>query len=116
MWGGRSSFPSYYYLLFSSSRFTISYREGGVDNMTYMKALQQVRKDKIPPVILLYGLETYFIQKLQSEIVNQVLGESGKENLSTYDLEEIPIEEVITEAETYPFFESKKLIFVNNQM
>lgn len=116
MWGGREPFPSYYYLLFFPSRFTISYREDGVDNMSYMKALQQVRKNKIPPVILLYGLESYFIQNLQDEIVKKVLGDSGDENLSTYDLEEIPIEEVIIEAETYPFFESNKLIFVNNPL
>lgn len=84
--------------------------------MSYMKALQQVRKNKIPPVILLYGLESYFIQNLQSEIIKNILGDSSKESLSTYDLEEIPIEEVITEAETYPFFDSKKLIIVNNPL
>lgn len=84
--------------------------------MSYIKALQQVRDNKIPPVILLYGLESYFIQNLQREIENRVLGESGDENLSTYDLEEVPIEEVITEAETYPFFDGKKLIIVSNPL
>lgn len=84
--------------------------------MSYMKALQQVRKNKIPPVILLYGLESYFIQNLQSEIIKNIIGNNDNESLSTYDLEEIPIEEVITEAETYPFFDSKKLILVNNPL
>lgn len=84
--------------------------------MSYMKALQQVRKNKIPPVILLYGLESYFIQNLQNELIKTILGDGGHENLSTYDLTEIPVEEVITEAETYPFFESKKLIFANDPL
>src|SRR5699024_1135346 len=94
----------------------MTYREGEVNNMTYMKALQQVRKNKIPPVILLYGLESYFIQDLQNEIVKKILGDGGNENLATYDLEEISIDEVIIEAETYPFFENEKLIFVNNPL
>src|SRR5690625_1362147 len=94
----------------------MTYREGEVNNMTYMKALQQVRKNKIPPVILLYGLESYFIQDLQNEIVKKILGDGGNENLATYDLEEISIDEVIIEAETYPFFENVKLIFVHNTL
>ncbi len=92
----------------------MGYIESGVDNMSYIKALQQVRENKVPPVILLYGLESFFIQNLKSEIVKKILGDSGSENLSTYDLGEIPIEEVIIEAETYPFFDSKKLIFAND--
>src|SRR5699024_7625929 len=39
-----------------------------------------------------------------------VLGEDGDDNLSTYDLEETPIQDVIVDAESYPFFGDKKLI------
>ena len=82
--------------------------------MTYIKALQQVKNKKISPVILLYGLESYFIQNIKAELLKVILDEGGDENLSTYDLEETPIEEVIADAETYPFFGGKKLIIVNN--
>lgn len=82
--------------------------------MSYIKALQQVKNSNIPPVILLFGLESYFIQNFKAEIIKNVLKDNGNENVSTYDLEEIPIEEVIIEAETYPFFHEHKLIFVNN--
>lgn len=94
----------------------MGYREGEVNIMTYIKALQQVKKNIIPPVILLYGLESYFIQDLQNKIIKKKLGDGGNENLATYDLEEISIDEVITEAETYPFFENEKLIIVNNPL
>src|SRR5699024_12101924 len=94
----------------------MTYREGEVNNMTYMKALQQVRKNKIPPVILLYGLESYFIQDLQNEIVKKILGDGGNENLATYDLEEISIDEVIIEGETYQFFVNEKLLLIINKL
>lgn len=82
--------------------------------MSYIKAMQQIKSKKIPPVILLYGLESYFIQNLRRELSSVILGDNSDENLSTYDLEETPIEEVITDAETYPFFGGKKLLIVNN--
>src|SRR5690625_6347330 len=40
--------------------------------------------------------------------------QSGDENISTYDLEETPIQEVVADAETYPFFGEKKLIYAMN--
>lgn len=82
--------------------------------MSYIKAMQQIKSKKIPPIILLYGLESYFIQNLRREISKVVLETNDHENLSIYDLEETPIEEVITDAETYPFFGGKKLLIVNN--
>jgi len=81
--------------------------------MSYFKVLKQFREKQIPQVILLYGTESYFIQNLRKELLHQVLNGDG-DNLSTYDLEETPIEEVISDAETYPFFGEKKLIIVHN--
>jgi DNA polymerase-3 subunit delta len=84
--------------------------------MSYIKALKQVNNKQIPPVILLYGLESYFIHNLQHELMKVILEDSSDENLSAYDLEETPIEDIITEAETYPFFSGNKLIIVNNPL
>ncbi len=36
------------------------------------------------------------------------------ENISTYDLSETSIQDVIADAETYPFFGEQKLIFATN--
>ncbi|RYG74749.1 DNA polymerase III subunit delta [Lentibacillus lipolyticus] len=84
--------------------------------MTHMDVLQQVKKKQIAPVYLLYGTESYFIQKITKYIKKAVLPGDGdtSENLSVYDLEETPVQEVVTDAETYPLFGGKKLIIANN--
>ncbi|WP_226376846.1 DNA polymerase III subunit delta [Oceanobacillus halotolerans] len=81
---------------------------------TYMEVMQQVRKKQIVPVYILYGTESYFIQQLKDEITKVVLPANERDNLTTYDLEETPIQEVIADVETYPFFGEKKLIFAYN--
>lgn len=81
--------------------------------MSYLEVLKELKTNKIAPVYLLYGSEDFFIENIKKEIIIRVLGED-KENLSTYDLEEVPIQEVIGDVETYPFFGEKKLIIASN--
>lgn len=84
--------------------------------MSYLNVLNRLKNNETAPVYLLYGIEAYFIQNLVEIIRKNVLGSSehSNENLSTYDLEETPIEEVIEDVETYPFFGEKKLIIAHN--
>ncbi|WP_099158564.1 DNA polymerase III subunit delta [Virgibacillus ndiopensis] len=82
--------------------------------MTYLEVLKQVKNKQISPVYLLYGTEAFFIQNLKKQITKAVLPADDFENLSTYDLAETPIQEVIADAETYPFFGEKKLIIAQN--
>lgn len=82
--------------------------------MAYSEVLQQVKKKQIKPVYLLYGTESYFIQNITKYITKAVLPDESNDNLSTYDLEETPIQEVIADAETYPFFGENKLIIASN--
>lgn len=84
--------------------------------MSYFKIVNQIKENKVASVYLLYGLETYFIQNIQKALVKSILGDDAEENLSVYDLEEVPVEEVITDAETYPFFGDRKLIFVHHPL
>ncbi|SEQ17064.1 DNA polymerase III, delta subunit [Virgibacillus subterraneus] len=86
----------------------------GVISMAYSEVLQQVKKKQIKPVYLLYGTESYFIQNITKYITKAVLPDESNDNLSTYDLEETSIQEVIADAETYPFFGEKKLIIASN--
>jgi len=81
--------------------------------MDYFTLLQQIKQNDIPSVLFLYGEENYFIQNVKRELEIQVV-EKNKENISTYDLLETPIDEVITDAETFPFFGERKLIFAEN--
>lgn len=81
----------------------------------YFEFNEQIKNNQIPPIMLLYGTESYFIQKIKEQLQTIVLNKE-MENLSVYDLEETPIEQVITDAETYPFFGEQKLIFASNPL
>lgn len=82
--------------------------------MTYTDVLQQTKKQQIVPAYLLYGTESYFIQNILKSITKAVLPSEENEELSVYDLEETPVQEVVTDAETFPFFGEKKLIIAHN--
>lgn len=83
--------------------------------MLFMEALQKIKRGQFPPVLLFYGLETFFIQHLKDALVKSVLGtQNVTDSLSIYDLEETPLDEVITDVETFPFFSEKKLIIAHN--
>lgn len=81
--------------------------------MSYIQLMKNIKNKDIPRTILLYGNEPFFIQNIQQTLIDVVL-KGAKENLSTYDLEETPIEVVIEDAETYPFFGEHKLIFAHH--
>ncbi|MUK87069.1 DNA polymerase III subunit delta [Ornithinibacillus sp. L9] len=78
--------------------------------MSYLEAMGLLKKKPLPNILLLYGTEVYFIQKIK----DMVLKNFDEDNISTYDLSEIPIQEVVGDAETYPFFGEKKIIIANN--
>lgn len=80
--------------------------------MTYFELKQKLKQKQIPSVCLLYGTESYFIQTLKQLFIKAIGNDD--ENVIFYDLEDTPIQEVITDAETYPFFGGKKLIIASN--
>ena len=81
--------------------------------MSYFDAMKKISNHTIAPLYVLYGSESYFMQNIQQQLRKYVL-EDERDAISTYDLEETPIEDIITDAETYPMFSSKKLIIATN--
>ncbi|PAE08925.1 DNA polymerase III subunit delta [Terribacillus saccharophilus] len=77
--------------------------------MSYTDALKAIKKKDFSPIYLLYGTESYFMQDIKEKIEKQFALSDGT-NVSVYDLEETPIQEVIADAEEYPFFSEQKLI------
>lgn len=75
---------------------------------------EDINKKKIAPIYVLYGKEEYFINETKQLLIKNVLDGETDFNLSTYDLEETPIEVAIEDAETLPFMGEKRLIFLNN--
>lgn len=81
--------------------------------MNYLKVLEMLKKNETHPVYVLYGTEPFFIQSIIEKLERNVI-QNEKEDLSLFDLDEIPLEEVIADAETYPFFGENKLIIAEN--
>ncbi len=76
---------------------------------------KQIKKKQISPLYLLFGTETFFINETKQLLIKYALDEDESDfNLSTYDLEETPIEVVLEDAETLPFLGERRLIILHN--
>lgn len=74
---------------------------------------KEIRNGNLAPVYLLMGEEGYFIEETISRLRNH-LSAVGELEEMTFDLEEVPVEAVIEEADTFPFFSDRKLILAKN--
>ncbi|MBM4762356.1 DNA polymerase III subunit delta [Bacillus sp. B15-48] len=76
---------------------------------------KEINKQKIEPIYLLYGTESFLINETKQLLIKNVLREEEIDfNFSSYDLEETPIEAAVEDAETFPFMGEKRLIFLQN--
>ncbi|MDO1605310.1 DNA polymerase III subunit delta [Lactobacillus sp. YT155] len=79
-----------------------------------LKQLQTQLKSDIKPIYLVVGDETSLNDKAR-EIFKGILDEQELEmNFSSFDLLESPLEDVINEAISTPFFGERRLIFADN--
>lgn len=76
---------------------------------------KKIKRKEFSPIYLMYGSESFLLNETKQLIIQSVI-EPGEEdfNLSTYDLEETPIEAAIEDAETIPFFGERKVIVLQN--
>lgn len=66
-------------------------------------------------IYLYYGTEDYLIEEEINRLVNTIIPPEEQElNKITYDLNDVPIEDVIADAETSPFFSEHKVILAKN--
>jgi DNA polymerase-3 subunit delta len=76
---------------------------------------RNIKGNLIKPIYLLYGIESFLISETKELLVKKILNEEERDfNLSTYDLEETPIEEALEDAETFPFFGEKRIVIMKN--
>lgn len=79
--------------------------------MNYIEAMKAIKTKEIPPVILIYGEEQFLIESAINQISDRIFNKGDAEDtLIQYDLEETTIDDVIMEAETYPFFSEQKIV------
>lgn len=76
---------------------------------------KKIKKKQFGSIYVLFGSESFLINETKQLLISHVLEDGEAEfNLSTYDLEETPIEVALEDAETLPFMGEKRLIFLNN--
>lgn len=71
-----------------------------------------IRSGQIDPVYVVAGTESYFIEKTLN-LLKEKLTE-GEPEIIHFDLDEVPVDHVIDEADTIPFFSDRKLIIARN--
>lgn len=76
---------------------------------------KKIKKKQFESLYVLFGTESFLINETKQLLTKYVLDEEESEfNLSTYDLEETPVEVALEDAETFPFMGEKRLIIMNN--
>jgi len=78
-----------------------------------IKVLKKMKHGTIDNVYILQGTEQYFIEQFKNGLEN-LLKEKVNDEVFSYDLREIPVQDVVHDAETIPFFNEHKLIYVNH--
>ncbi|OLP65519.1 hypothetical protein BACPU_16070 [Bacillus pumilus] len=74
-----------------------------------------LKRGDIHPVYCLYGKETYLLQETATKLRQAVVDEETKDfNFSVFDMEEVPLEQAVTDAETFPFMGERRLVVIKN--
>ena len=83
--------------------------EGNYD----FNGLEYNKKGELAPVYLLVGEESYFIDETIKRL-KEAMGPEEDLEMTAFDLEEVPVDAVMDEADTIPFFSERKLIIAKN--
>ncbi|HWL23008.1 MAG TPA: DNA polymerase III subunit delta [Ureibacillus sp.] len=79
----------------------------------FTKVWNEINNGGIAPVYCLVGEETYFIDETINRL-KKALASSEDAEIMSFDLEESPVDFVIDEADTFPFFSDRKLVIAKN--
>lgn len=84
--------------------------------MSSIEFFDQLKHSRMAaPIYFLYGEETFLIERAKEQIIKKVLKEEEMEfNVSILDLEEVPVQEVVTDCETLPFFGDYRIVIMKN--
>ncbi|WP_019412477.1 DNA polymerase III subunit delta [Paenisporosarcina sp. TG20] len=79
----------------------------------FSKTWKNIQQGEFSPVYLLMGTEHYFFDETVRRI-KESLNQNGETDILNFDLDEVPVQYVIEEADTVPFFTDRKLIIAKN--
>lgn len=84
------------------------------NQLSVFELLKSLKLSTLAPVYLLLGPETYFKQEVKQAFKNLIPPEEQEFNISQYDLNVTPIQEVLAEAAAMPFFGERRVILLEN--
>lgn len=79
----------------------------------FTKVWKDIKNGEIAPVYCIFGEESYFVDETIKRI-KSALSSSEEQETVSFDLEEAPVDYVMDEADTFPFFSEKKLVIAKN--
>lgn len=81
----------------------------------YQKVAKDIQQGKWSPLYVLYGTETYLIEEMVRHMkINALSGNADDFNYAVFDLEQVPVESMLQEAETLPFMGDRRLVIGQN--
>jgi len=79
-------------------------------------AAKEMNAGSFRPVYVVFGRDRYRMQEFVAFAADKLLGEDGKElGLFKFDTSETPVEAAVEEADSMPFFVSRKLVVVRDE-
>ncbi len=83
--------------------------------MSYQKIVNNIKKNEINSLYLLYGEEVYLMEETVDKLTKQLVSpEFESLNLMGFDGKDISVEGIIDACETLPFMAEKKLVLIKN--
>ncbi|MDN6639993.1 MAG: DNA polymerase III subunit delta [Tetragenococcus sp.] len=82
--------------------------------MNVQSALQAIHDQNFQPIYLVLGTEEYLQKQVRQAFTQSLQLDSDDLNFAEFDMEEDPIDAILDEAESMPFFGDYRLIFVEN--
>ncbi len=73
---------------------------------------EDIKSENFKPVYLLYGEERYLRNQYKNKLKKAILPEDDTMNFSAYEGKGIDVQQVISQAETLPFFAEHRLILI----
>jgi len=82
---------------------------------TVLKQIEKIKKEQLKPLYAITGTERMLIEEVTASLTETVRSKQEDDmNIMHFDLNETSIDDVVYEAESFPFFGGQKLIFVHS--
>lgn len=82
---------------------------------TVLKQIDKIKKGQLKPLYAITGTERMLIEEVTASLTETIRSKQEDDmNIMHFDLNETSIDDVVYEAESFPFFGGQKLIFVHS--